>query len=314
MSDLVIGVDVGGTTIKAALLDSEGLEYGRSERPTPRHLGPDAVVATTIDIIAELRAHVPEAGRVGAVGLVVPGVVDPQQGIAVYAANIGWRQLHLRQIVAEAVGLPVVLDHDVRAAGLAELESGAGRGLQDVLYVALGTGVAAAVITRGEVVAGATDRAGELGHLPVFPDGEPCACGQRGCTETYASAAALSRRYTAASGTSDVPAHDVISRAAAGDALADAIFNDAITALGRALVHYVLLMDPELILIGGGMSASGAALLHPLTREVQAGLAWRPAPTILIGQFAGDAGRRGAALLAWRALHASSGPLNEGLR
>jgi glucokinase len=314
MSDLVIGVDVGGTTIKAALLDSEGLEYGRSERPTPRHLGPDAVVATTIDIIAELRARVPEAGRVGAVGLVVPGVVDPQQGIAVYAANIGWRQLHLRQIVAEAVGLPVVLDHDVRAAGLAELELGAGRGLQDVLYVALGTGVAAAVITRGEVVAGATDRAGELGHLPVFPDGEPCACGQRGCTETYASAAALSRRYTAASGTSDVPAHDVISRAAAGDALADAIFNDAITALGRALVHYVLLMDPELILIGGGMSASGAALLHPLTREVQAGLAWRPAPTILIGQFAGDAGRRGAALLAWRALHASSGSLNEGLR
>jgi glucokinase len=314
MSDLVIGVDVGGTTIKAALLDSEGLEYGRSERPTPRHLGPDAVVATTIDVIAELRARVPDAGRVGAVGLVVPGVVDPQQGIAVYAANIGWRQLHLRQIVAEAVGLPVVLDHDVRAAGLAELELGAGRGLQDVLYVALGTGVAAAVITRGEVVAGATDRAGELGHLPVFPDGEPCACGQRGCTETYASAAALSRRYTAASGTSDVPAHDVISRAAAGDALADAIFNDAITALGRALVHYVLLMDPELILIGGGMSASGAALLHPLTREVQAGLAWRPAPTILIGQFAGDAGRRGAALLAWRALHASSGPLNEGLR
>jgi glucokinase len=314
MSDLVIGVDVGGTTIKAALLDSEGLEYGRSERPTPRHLGPDAVVATTIDVIAELRARVPDAGRVGAVGLVVPGVVDPQQGIAVYAANIGWRQLHLRQIVAEAVGLPVVLDHDVRAAGLAELELGAGRGLHDVLYVALGTGVAAAVITRGEVVAGATDRAGELGHLPVFPDGEPCACGQRGCTETYASAAALSRRYTAASGTSDVPAHDVISRAAAGDALADAIFNDAITALGRALVHYVLLMDPELILIGGGMSASGAALLHSLTREVQAGLAWRPAPTILIGQFAGDAGRRGAALLAWRALHASSGPLNEGLR
>jgi glucokinase len=314
MSDLVIGVDVGGTTIKAALLDSEGLEYGRSERPTPRHLGPDAVVATTIDVIAELRARVPDAGRVGAVGLVVPGVVDPQQGIAVYAANIGWRQLHLRQIVAEAVDLPVVLDHDVRAAGLAELELGAGRGLQDVLYVALGTGVAAAVITRGEVVAGATDRAGELGHLPVFPDGEPCACGQRGCTETYASAAALSRRYTAASGTSDVPAHDVISRAAAGDALADAIFNDAITALGRALVHYVLLMDPELILIGGGMSASGAALLHSLTREVQAGLAWRPAPTILIGQFAGDAGRRGAALLAWRALHASSGPLNEGLR
>jgi glucokinase len=305
--DLVIGVDVGGTTIKAALFDSDGLEYFRSDWPTPRHLGPDAVITTTIDAIAELRAQIPKATRVRAVGLVVPGLVDAEQGIAVYAANLGWRQLPLRQIVAEAVGLPVILDHDVRAAGLAELELGAGRGLQEVLFVALGTGVAAAVITRGQVAAGATGRAGELGHLPVFPDGEWCACGQRGCTETYASAAALSRRYAAASGISDVPAEDVISRAASGDPLADKIFNDAITALGRALVIYVLLMDPELILIGGGMGASGASLLDPLTRAVQAGLAWRPAPVILNGTFAGDAGRRGAGLLAWHALKESNG-------
>jgi glucokinase len=300
--DLVIGVDVGGTTVKAGLFDSDGLEYSSSNRPTPRHLGPDAVITTTIDAIAELRAQVSEAARVRAVGLVVPGLVDAEQGIAVYAANLGWRQLPLRQIVAEAVGLPVILDHDVRAAGLAELEFGAGRGLQEVFFVALGTGVAAAVITRGQVATGATGRAGELGHLPVFPEGEWCACGQRGCTETYASAAALSRRYAAASGISDVPAQDVISRAAAGDPVADGIFQDAITALSRALVHYVLLMDPELILIGGGMAASGATLLDPLARAVQAGLVWRPAPAILNGRFAGDAGRRGAGLLAWRAL------------
>jgi glucokinase len=302
--DLVIGVDVGGTTIKAALFDFAGLEYSRSERTTPRHLGPDAVIATTIQAIVELRAQVSDT-RLRAVGIVVPGVVDAQQGIAVYAANLGWQQVPLRQIVTDAVGLPVMVDHDVRAAGLAELELGAGRGLREVLFVALGTGVAAAVITRGQVSTGATDRAGELGHLPVFPDGERCACGQRGCTETYASAAALSRRYSAAGGMGDVPAEDVISRAAAGDPIADGVFQDAITALGRALVSYVLLMDPELILIGGGMAASGAALLHPLTREVQAGLAWRQAPAISIGQFAGDAGRRGAALLAWRALKES---------
>jgi glucokinase len=299
--DLVIGVDVGGTTIKAALFDSDGLEYFRSDWPTPRQLGTDAVITTIIDVIAELRAQVPEAAQVRAVGLVVPGLVDAEQGIAVYAANLGWRQLPLRQIVAEAVGLPVILDHDVRAAGLAELELGAGRGLQEIIFVALGTGVAAAVITRGQVAAGATGRAGELGHLPVFPEGEWCACGQRGCTETYASAAALSRRYAAASGISDVRAEDVISRAAAGDPIAEKIFNDAVPALGRALVNYVLLMDPELILIGGGMGASGAALLDPLTHAVQGGLAWRAAPVILNGTFAGDAGRRGAGLLAWHA-------------
>src|SRR4029453_17623798 len=299
--DLVVGVDPGGTTIKAALFGSDGLEYASSKRPTPRHLGPDAVVATTIEAVGELRAQVPEAARLQAVGLVVPGIVDAEQGIAVYAANIGWDALPLRQIVAEAIVLPVALDHDVRAAGLAELELGAGRGLQDVLYVALGTGVAAAVITRGQVLTGATGRAGELGHLPVFPAGEWCACGQRGCTETYASAAALSRRYAAASGISNVRAEDVISQAAASDPIAEKIFNDAVTALGRALVNYVLLMDPELILIGGGMGASGAALLDPLTHAVQGGLAWRPAPAILNGTFAGDAGRRGAGLLAWHA-------------
>jgi glucokinase len=302
LDDLVIGVDVGGTAIKAALFDAAGRDYCPSERPTPRQLGPDAVVATTIAAITELRAQAPPARQVRAVGLVVPGVVDAHEGIAVYAANLGWSQLPLRQIVADAIGLPVVLDHDVRAAGLAELKWGAARGLQEVLFVALGTGIAAAVITEGQVLAGATGRAGELGHMPVFPHGEWCACGQQGCTETYASPAAISRRYSAASGTGDVPAKEVISRAAAGDPVAAGIFNDAITALSRALVNYVLIMDPELIVMGGGMAASGPALFEPLTRELAAGLAWRPAPRISSGEFAGDAGRRGAGLLAWRLL------------
>ena len=293
---------MGGTTVKAALLDSGGREYGRSEQPTPRQVGPDAIVATIIDAIVELRRHVPEAGRLRAVGLVVPGVVDAQHGIAVYATNLGWRDLPIRQIVGEAIGLPVILDHDVRAAGLAELELGAGRGSHEMLFVALGTGIAAAVITRGQLATGATGMAGELGHLPVFPDGEWCACGQRGCTETYASGAALSRRYSAVSGISGVTANDVLSRASAGDDLAQRIFSDAVTALGRALVDYVLIMDPEMIIIGGGLVASGAVLLDPLTREVQGGLAWRSAPTISAGRFGADAGRRGAALLAWRTL------------
>src|SRR4249919_3878919 len=109
--DLVVGVDVGGTTIKAALLDSDGLEYDHSAQPTPTHLGPEAVVAAIIDAVLELRGHIPEAARLRSVGLVVPGVVDTQQGIAVYATNIGWQQLPVRQIVADAVDLPVVLDH-----------------------------------------------------------------------------------------------------------------------------------------------------------------------------------------------------------
>jgi glucokinase len=305
MTDLVIGIDVGGTTIKAALFDFEGRDYDSSTRPTPRQLGPDAVVTTIIDVVRELRTRVPEAAELRAVGLVVPGVVDSQHGVAVYATNLGWRDLPLRQIVAEAVDLPVIVDHDVRAAGLAELELGAGRGVQEMIFVALGTGIAAAVITKGRVLSGASNRAGELGHLPVFPGGERCACGQRGCTETYASGASLARRYSIASRTNDATASEVINRAAAGDPLAQEVFGDAITALGRALVNYVLIMDPEVIVLGGGLSGAEAALLDPLAREVQGGLAWRSAPTIATGRFAADAGRRGAALLAWHALNAA---------
>jgi glucokinase len=305
MTDLVIGIDVGGTTLKAALFDFEGRDYDSSTRPTPRQLGPDAVVTTIIDVVRELRTRVPEAAELRAVGLVVPGVVDSQHGVAVYATNLGWRDLPLRQIVAEAVDLPVIVDHDVRAAGLAELELGAGRGVQEMIFVALGTGIAAAVITKGRVLSGASNRAGELGHLPVFPGGERCACGQRGCTETYASGASLARRYSIASRTNDATASEVINRAAAGDPLAQEVFGDAITALGRALVNYVLIMDPEVIVLGGGLSGAEAALLDPLAREVQGGLAWRSAPTIATGRFAADAGRRGAALLAWHALNAA---------
>ena len=197
-------IRTGATTVAAS-----------NQRPETKAPTPSS--QQCIDTVVELRNHVPEAGRLRAVGLVVPGVVDAQHGIAVYATNIGWRDLPIRQIVSEAVGLPVILDHDVRAAGLAELELGAGRGALEMLFVALGTGIAAAVITRGRLATGATGMAGELGHLPVVPDGEWCACGQRGCTETYASGAALSRRYSAISGISGVPASDVIARASVGE-------------------------------------------------------------------------------------------------
>ena len=249
--DLVSGVDVGGTTIKAAVFDSDGLEYCRSERPTPRHLGPDAVIETTIHAIREQSGRRP-CGGCGLWALWFRGSWTRSKGSpSTPRTSAGSSRRYARS--AEAVGLPVILDHDVRAAGLAELELGAGRGLQEVLFVALGTGVAAAVITRGQVSAGATAGPVNSATSRCFRK-ERRACGQRGCTETYASAAALSRRYSAASGISDVSAKDVISRAAAGDPVADGVFQDAIVALGRALVNYVLLMDPELIVVGGGMA------------------------------------------------------------
>lgn len=295
----VIGIDVGGTSIKALLVAEDGTELARRDQATPRSDGPKAVLATVIQLIQDLVAS--DVATVRAVGLVVPGVVDPAEGIARYAANLGWRDLPLRTLVSDAVGLPVTIDQDVRAGGLAELSVGAARGITEGLFVALGTGVAGAVITGGRIMAGPTGRAGELGHLPVVPDGEICACGQRGCVETYSSASAIARRYAAAGGP-PVRAEDVFTRAAAQDERARRIVEEAIAALARGLVCHVLLMDPTLIVVGGGLAAAGPTLLLPLAVRVQAGLAWRPAPPIVVGELVGDAGRRGATLLAWESV------------
>ena len=299
-SDVVVAVDVGGTTIKAATVDADTRLLDTSHCVTPAAA---QVVDAVCGQIALLRGRA--TADVRGVGLVLPGIVDAARGIARYSANIGWRDLPIRDLVAERTGLPVGIEHDVRAAGLAEAERGAARRSNNTLYVAIGTGIAAATIAGGTVLTGATNQAGELGHLPVYPDGEPCACGQRGCTETYASAAALPRRYAAAGGDPAVrDAPGVIARATAGEPAARRVFDEAVTALGRALVTATLLLDPELIVLGGGLSLAGPALLEPVAASLAGGLAWRDAPDLVGARFGADSGRVGAALVGRRAVTA----------
>jgi len=304
----VIAVDVGGTAIKAAVADADGVEIIRTRRPTPVADGVPAVLDALVDLIAQLRSRAAPEFAVRGVGLIFPGVVDSAAGIACYSANLGWRDLPIRDLIGERTGLPVAIDHDVRAAGLAEARLGAARDVDDALYLAIGTGISGAVISGGTVLTGAASMAGEIGHLPAVPNGEQCRCGQRGCTETYASAAALGRRYLAAGGAPvstgrSVCAQDVLARAAAGDPIAIAIFDDAITALGRALTSYTMLLDPSLIVVGGGLVGAGPALLGPLAAALGRGLAWRPAPPLVPARFGADSGRRGAALVGWQAHH-----------
>ena len=295
---VVVAVDVGGTTIKSATVDADTRLLDTSHRATP---GAADVVDAVCAEIALLRGR--SVPTVHAVGLVLPGIVDAAAGIARYSANIGWRDLPIRDLVAERTGLPVSIEHDVRAAGLAEADRGAARQSRSTLYVAIGTGIAAAVIEGGTALAGATNQAGELGHLPVYPDGERCACGQRGCAETYASAAALPRRYAAAGGDPGVrDAPGVVARATAGDPAARRVFDEAVTALGRALVTATLLLDPELIVLGGGLSLAGPALLEPVAAALSGGLAWRRAPGLVAARFGADSGRVGAALVGRRAV------------
>jgi glucokinase len=298
----VIGVDVGGTSIKGVLTGRDGVPRVRVDRPTPVPDGEDAVVEAIMGVAAELGAAAEEGNVPVAVGLVMPGVVDRTAGVARWSANIGWRNLPIRRLVADRLGLPVAIEHDVRAAGLAEVTSGAARGRRDVLFVSIGTGIAGALVIGGSVVDGAAGLAGEIGHVPVVAGGEPCACGQHGCAEAYASAAAVARRYAQAGGGPAVPAEVVFARAADGDQHARAVLDDAVVALTRMVLGVVLLADPEVVVFGGGMARAGSALTEPVAEGLRRALTWRTPPPVIVSRFGSDAGARGAALLAWTAV------------
>jgi glucokinase len=298
---VVIGVDIGGTSIKGVLTGRDGVPRLRLDRPTPVREGVDAVVEAIVDVASRLRNAAGEDAVPVGVGLVMPGVVDRAEGIARWSANIGWRDLPIRGLMTQRLGLPVTIEHDVRGAGLAEVIGGAARGRREVLYVSIGTGLAGALITGGAVLHGAAGLAGEIGHVPVFPEGEACACGQRGCAEAYASAASVARRYARASGGAAVPAEVVLARAAQGDAAARAVLDEAVVALTRMVLGVVLLADPEAVVLGGGMAAAGPALTEPVFEGLRRALTWRTPPPVIVSQFGSDAGARGAALLAWTA-------------
>lgn len=292
----VVALDVGGTSMKGWLCDPNGVGLRRIDRPTPVEEGADEVVRAIRLLMADLGRGHPD---VRAAGLVVPGLVDAAAGIATYATNIGWQQVPLRQLLIEDLGIPVALDHDVRAGGLAEALLGAARGHSHSLFVPIGTGIAGAIIVNGAVYSGAFGAAGELGHLAVYPGGELCACGQRGCVETYASASAISRRYWERT-SARLSAAELVLRLDA-DEVARRVWAEAVEALAVGLAACTMLLDPGLIVLGGGLSAAADSLTVPLGVRLAALLAWREPPRIVCGLLGSDAGRLGAAILAWRA-------------
>ena len=279
----VLAVDVGGSTIKAARVAADGGVLAELTAPTPAAGGAD-VVDAIVETVRTLRTPATVA-----LGIVSPGLVEA--GVVRFAANVGWRDLPLRDLLAERTGLPVALGHDVAAAALAECAD------QDGLYVSLGTGIASADVVAGRVSRGATGRAGELGHVPVWPDGEPCRCGQRGCLEAYASAAAVARRYAVRAGNA-LPVQEILLRVGAEPA-ARAVWTEAIEALAIALAHEVLVRDPRRIVFGGGLSGAGDALVAPLRAALGGLLTFRPVPELATARLGALAGRAGAAALAW---------------
>ncbi|MGW3097161.1 ROK family protein [Streptomyces sp. NPDC001102] len=297
----VIALDVGGTGMKAALVGAGGELLHRARRATGRERGPDAVVEGILDFAAELRAYgVEHLGEpAAAAGVAVPGIVDEPRGLAAYAANLGWRDVPLRDLLSRRLDAPVRLGHDVRTGGLAEGRIGAGRGADRFLFVALGTGIAGAIGLAGRVESGAHGFAGEIGHIVVRPGGTPCPCGQSGCLERYASAAAVSDAWAAACGDPDADAADCARAVASGDPNAVRVWQGAIDALADGLLTALTLLDPRTLIVGGGLAEAGETLFTPLREAVERRVTFQKLPSIVPAALGDTASCLGAGLLAW---------------
>ncbi|MBE3550039.1 MAG: Glucokinase [Brockia lithotrophica] len=307
-----VGIDVGGTQIKGGIVREDGTILRFRNVPTPRE-GGEAVLEALVDLIRSLLG---DGEEVAFVGVGVPGWVDGRSGVVGHAPNLKWRNVPLRERLARELPFPVAVENDANVALLGELWRGAARGAEWVLFFALGTGVGGAILAEGKLLRGARGFAGEFGHIPVRREGGLlCSCGKRGCLETEASGRAIARRGREAAETGRSPylaevlaregrisARHVATAASEGDAAAREIFVQAAEALAFVAGGLVNALNPERIVVGGGVSRAGEVLFTPLREALpRYALPEFLLPDILLpGEHPEDAGVLGAAYLGFR--------------
>ena len=304
----VLCIDIGGTKTAAAALNDDGELVAWVSAPTPAQAGATAVLSLAESLARQVQAAAVARGvEVSAVGIAAAGAIDVEQGVPVYAGATlpGWTGAPIRAQLEAALGLPVIVDNDVNALALGELQMGAGRGYSNLLVVAVGTGVGGALIQGGRLWRGASWSAGEIGHLLVDSGGgRRCNCGQAGHLEAYVAGPALAAHYRELAGlTEPIDLRDVAERASAGDAHAvEAIVAGART-LGRTLAGVACLLDPQAIVIGGGVAELGDLWWSEVRSAVRSGPLPGPAGVPLLpAQLGTRAGLVGAGCLAREAL------------
>ena len=313
---MIVGVDLGGTSIVVGTVPEDGHAlYGLVQEPTPVDLGPDGVVER---IIAMIHQSVERARRecgdpaleAAGVGIGAPGPLDTARGIVIVAPNLGWRDMPLRDRIGHATGFDARLDNDANCATLGEWWRGAAMGARFVVGFTIGTGIGGGIVLDGKVFHGASDVAGEIGHMTVDVTGRRCKCGNYGCLEAYASGTAIAARTIEeieAGTASSIPslvdgdltrvtAQTVYRAAHEGDALALEIVRDTARFLGAGIANIVNVLNPEVVVVTGGVTRAGDRLFGPLRIEV-ARRAFKPAVAacrIVPGALPGTAGVFGA--------------------
>ncbi|MBT0771045.1 ROK family glucokinase [Kineosporia sp. J2-2] len=312
--ELTIGVDVGGTKIAAGVVDADGRILERLRVPTPETV--DEIDASIAEAVEQLRAS-ESGGSVAAVGVAAAGFVNEHRTTVRFAPNIAWREHELADAVGKRVQLPVIVENDANAAAWAEFRFGAGRDATDVVTVTVGTGVGGGIVLDGKLIRGAFGMAAEIGHMRVVPNGRACGCGQTGCWEQYASGRALARSafelairdpkaaaplIEAAGGKIDGLVGSMITEVAlAGDPAAIGLFAELGRWLGEGVAALANVLDPAVVVIGGGVAEVGDLLLEPARKafnhHLSAG-ANRPHLQLRGAEMGNDAGIIGAADLA----------------
>jgi glucokinase len=287
--DLVLGLDVGGTKLAAGVVAGDGRVLSMEVAPSNVEDGPDTMIERHLDLgrTAVAAAGVPWA-RIRAVGIACGGPLDPFAGVIQSPPGLpGWDDVPLVATVETALRRPTVVDNDATACAIAEWRFGAGRerGASHLVYLTISTGVGGGLILDGRVYRGAAGNAGELGHLTIDYEGRQCGCGRRGCLEAYVSGpqiAARARerlaegRASSLATSAEVTARDVSEAAAAGDVLASEIWDETTAMLGSAIANVLDVFNPELVVLGGGVTRAGDQLLAPV-REAALRQAMAPA-------------------------------------
>ncbi|GAA4725884.1 ROK family glucokinase [Brevibacillus fulvus] len=311
----IVGVDVGGTAIKMALLSPAGEILHQFQQPTPVAQGEDGVIEKINNLVDKLLQETQtDKASLAGIGIGVPGPIDAETGIVQQAVNLGWKNTRLKEKLEKLAHVPVFVENDANAAALGEMWRGAGQGTKDLVVLTLGTGVGGGIIANGKIIHGVNGVGGEIGHMTMEPTGGPqCNCGKTGCLENYASATAIIREGTLAAeaGKSkpladllqkngQLRAKDIFDAAMAGDETSIAIVDQAAFYLGLACSHLANLLNPGKIVIGGGVSLAGEFLFSRIRQHFRRYVAFpfvAESCQILPATLGNDAGVIGAGWL-----------------
>jgi glucokinase len=311
---ITVGIDVGGTKIAGALVSETGSILKTLKVPTPAD-NTDDLITAVVEMVQELSS----GEEVTAVGVAIAGFIDADQSEVIYSPNLSLRNEPLKAKLEARLGIDVFVENDANAAGWAEYRFGAGRDSDHMMMITIGTGVGGAIVAKGELFRGGFGIGAELGHTNFIQKGRPCGCGQNGCLEQYASGSALldSAKELASSGTQEgarlaelqsevgeLTGNEVYKAITESDPGALRLLNELGTHIGKAVASFAAILDPKILVVGGGLSVAGELLLAPIREAYLNHLparGYRPEMTVVAASLINDAGVVGAADLARRA-------------